>query len=309
MDTSYSSGIYYRHSGKFALGGVLLAIGFGLIVGVACAWLYAWLVHWDPIVYINVLACIGFSLVVGMVVSSTLQSHKCRNAVVAGSATFLVALISFYASWLVWLHALTDISTSALLQHPAEMWRLILYVNEKGAWSVRGDVVNGIPLWIVWSCEAVCILGLPVFTVVHNMQEATYCELCDRYAKREKAVCSVKAGTAPSVQDKKALKSYLGGLKAHAAELKQHVEMKDFAYLEQLGAVQPGTIAWYDFDVASCPQCNMTNTLSVAQRQRVEVKKGKPKTSQRNVLRRLLLSATEADTIRKIKEKLKAASA
>ena len=52
----------------------------------------------------------------------------------------------------------------------------------------------------------------------------------------------------------------------------------------------------------------MTNTLSVTQRQRVETKKGKAKVSARTVLRRLLLSTTEAETIRKIKEKLKPAS-
>ena len=308
MDMSFSSGIYYRHSGKFSLGGVLFAVALGLAVGVASAWLYAWLVHWDPIIYINILACVGFSIAIGTVVSSTLKSHKCRNAAVAGAATLLVAATSFYASWVVWLHALTNMSTTALLQHPIEMWRVILYVNENGAWSVRGDVVKGIPLWVVWGSEAACILGLSVYTVVHAMQEATYCEGCDRYAKLEKAVCQVRAGAAPSIMDKKALKSYLSGLNADAAELKQHLEVKDLAYVEQLGAVQPGTIAWYDFDLASCPQCNMTNTLSVTQRQRVETKKGKAKVSQRSVLRRLLLSATEADAIRKTKEKLKTAS-
>ena len=304
MDPSFSASLYYRHSGRFSFSGVLIAAGFGLLVGLPCAYVYAYLDHWNPFVYVNCLAAIGFGWAIGQVISSKLQSQKCRNVPIAGAAALLVVLVSYYLSWAVWLHTLTHIPVLALLQHPFDMWQVVLYVNEVGAWRVRGDVVKGMLLWVAWGSEAAGIIGFAVYTAVHSMQETTYCEGCDLFAKVFRSVCSVKAGVAPSLQNKAALKSYRSGLKAQAAELKQHLEIKDFAYVEQLGAVQPDSIAWYDFDLASCPQCNMTNTLSVTQHERIQRKKGKEKASERTVLHHLLLSANEADTIRKLKEKL-----
>ena len=287
------------------MGGLLVAVFIGLLVGLPCAWLYAWLIHWNPIIYIDVLASFGFGAIIGMAIESSLESHKCRNVPIAGLAAFLVVVVSYYVSWAVWLHALLQLPTVALILHPAAMWEAILAVNEVGAWSLRGDVVKGIPLWIAWGLEAACIIGIAVYTAVKTMQQATYCEGCDQFAKLAKGVCFAGAGTAPPIEEKAAFKSYCKGLKQHAAELKQHLETKDFSYVEQLGAVQPGAIAWYKFDLVSCPQCNMTHTLRVTQLQnKIEGKKVKSETTESEVLRQLLLSFTEADTLKKLGQKL-----
>src|SRR5260370_7962 len=306
MDTSFGPGLYYKHSGKFFAGGALVAILVGLLVGLPCAWLYAWLIHWNPFIYIDALAALGFGGIIGIVIESSLESHKCRSVPVAGLAALLVVLVAYYVSWAVWLHALLDIPSTALMLHPAAMWQNILFVNEHGAWRLRGsDLVTGIPLWIAWGLEAAFIVGAAVLTAVSSMQQASYCEGCDRFAKLSKGVCYTGAGKAPAIEEKAAFKSYLKGLKQHASELKPHLEVKDFSYVEQLGAVQPEAIAWYQFDLTSCPQCNMTNTLRVTQVQsKIEGKKIKSETTQSEVLRQLLLSSTEADVLRKLGEKL-----
>ena len=305
MDTSFSPGLYYRHSGKFSIGGVFVAICIGLLVGLPCAWLYAYLIRWNPFVYINLLAAMGFGALIGFVVDSRLQSHKCRNVFITGLAVFVPVCFAYYLSWIVWLHIVTLVPIGALLQNPMDMWKLIGAVNEAGTWSVRGDVMKGIPLWAIWACEAACIIGFAVYIAVHSIRESSYCENCDRFAKLTKGVCFVGAGTAPPVEDKAAFKNYRNGLKSHAAELKQHLELKDFSYAEKLGS--PDAMAWYSFDLASCPQCNMTNTLFVSQFQHTVQGKGKrakEKNTERKVLRQLLLSSTEADSVRKLKDKL-----
>ena len=305
MDASFSPGLYYRHSGKFSVGGVLVAIGLGLLVGLPCAWLYALLIRWNPFVYINILAGLGFGLVISLVIDSSLKSHKCRSVPIAGLAVLVSVLVSYYASWAVWLHLATQLPTTELLLHPLGMWKVILLVNDVGTWNLRGDVVKGIPLWIVWCGEAAIIIGFAVYIAVQSMQESTYCEGCDRLAVLTKGVCLSGAGAAPPIQEKAAVKSYRNGLKSQADELKQHLELKDIPYVEKLGGVQPDAIAWYEFDLASCPQCNMTNTLSLSQVQSTgQGKKGKEKITKRRVLHHLLLSSTEADSIRKLNEKL-----
>lgn len=305
MDTSFSPGLYYRHSGKFSIGGVFVASCIGLLVGLPCAWLYAYLIRWNPFVYISALASLGFGGLIGFVVDSRLKAHKCRNVFITGLAVFVPVCLAYYLSWAVWLNIVTHVPIVAVLQNPLDMWKLIGVVNEVGTWSLRGDVMKGIPLWGIWACEAACIIGFAVYLAVHSIQESTYCENCDRFATTTKGVCFVSAGTAPPVEDKAAFKNYRNGLKSHAAELKQHLELKDFAYVEKLGV--PDAMAWYSFNLASCPQCNMTNTLSVSQFQHTiqgKGKRAKEKNTEHKVLHQLLLSSTEADSVRKLKDKL-----
>ena len=122
--------------------------------------------------------------------------------------------------------------------------------------------------------------------------------------ERGKGICLVAAGAAPPIADKPAFKTYLKGLKQHAADLKMRLDHKDMSYLEQLGPVAPDAIAWYGLDVHSCPQCRMTHTLRVTQfKKKVEGKKSKTETSEKEVLRQLLLSISEVDALRKLKEK------
>lgn len=305
MDVAFNQGLYYKHSGKFSAGGALIALLVGLVVGLICSWLYAWLIHWNPFIYINFLAVFAFGAIVGFATEQSLESHKCRTVPVTGLVAFLAALLSYYASWAIWLHAVTHISTFAFLLSPRGMWATVLEANAVGSWSLRGSVVKGLSLWVVWGLEAACLLGFAVYTAVHSMQEATYCEGCDRFAKPREGVGFVAAGKAPPMEDKAAFKTYCKSFKQHAAEVKQHLESKDLPYLEQLGAVQEDAIAWYQLDLVSCPQCNMTNTLRVMQvRRKIEGKKVKNETEESEVFRQLLLSATEADSVKKLAEKL-----
>jgi fluoride ion exporter CrcB/FEX len=305
MDASFNQGLYYKHSGRFSAVGALIALLIGLIAGVICGWLYAWLIHWNPFVYINAVGAFGFGAITGLATEQSLESHRCRNVPITGFVALLAALVSYYISWAVWLHALNHASTFAFLLDPAGMWMTILKVNEAGAWTLHGSVVKGFSLWVAWGVEAACILGFAVYTAVHSMQEAAYCEGCDRFAKAREGVCFVAAGKAPPMEEKAAFKIYRKALKQHAAELKQHLESKDLPYLEQLGAVQPDAIAWYQLDLVSCPKCNMTNSLRVVQvRRKIEGKKIKNDTEQSQVFRQLLLSSTESDNIKKLGEKL-----
>jgi len=305
MDVAFNQGLYYKHSGRFSTGGILIAFLVGLIVGLICGWLYAWLIHWNPFIYINFLAVFAFGAIVGFATEQSLESHKCRNVPVTGLTALLAALISYYTSWAIWLHAVSHLSTFAFLLSPRAMWMTILMVNEVGTWSLRGSVVKGLSLWVIWGLEAVCLLGFALYTAVHSMQEATYCEGCDRFAKLREGACFVAAGKAPSIEDKAAFKSYCKSFKQHAAEVKQHLESKDLLYVEQLGAVQEDAIAWYQLNLVTCPQCNMTNTLRVMQvRKKIEGKKVKKETEESEVFRQLLLSSTEADNVKRLGEKL-----
>src|ERR1044071_318668 len=75
------------------------------------------------------------------------------------------------------------------------------------------------------------------------MNADPFCESCKSWCEEDKDVLSV-------------------GL-VEAAELRRHVEAKDFEYLKTVGAKASGAAEWYRFDLHRCPGCGETNTLSV----------------------------------------------
>jgi len=303
-DPSSSEFRYYHHSGQFSPGGALVALFLGLLVGAPVAFGYAWLIHWDPIIYINGLAAALFGALLGLLTEQFLVTRKCRSATVAGAVAFLVALGSYYFSWAVWLNASMTRGSILDFLKPLNMLGAILVVNEHGVWTYHGDIIKGAVLWVVWAAEAGMIIGCAVYMATHEMLEATFCEGCEMWAKEQEGVCKVPAGTAPPTADYAGYKSYIKGLKQHAADLKMRLENKDLAYIEQLGLVAPETIAWYRLDLHSCPQCNMTHTLRVTRfTRKFEGKKVQKQTDEKEVLRQLLLSSSEADTLRKLGQK------
>ena len=303
-DPSSSEFRYYHHSGQFSPGGALIALLLGLLVGAPVAFAYAWLIHWDPIIYINGIACGLFGALMGMLTQMFLVSRKCRSLAVAAVVALCVALGTYYFSWAVWLHATMTRGSILDFLRPLNMLGAILVVNEHGVWTYHGDVIRGAILWVVWAAEAGMFIGFAVYGAIHEMLEATFCEGCELWTQVHTGVCIVPAGAAPPVTDKAGLKSYLKGLKQHAAELKDRLENKDLTYLEQLGPVAEGAIAWYRLDLHSCPQCKMTNTLRVTQfKRRVEGKKVSKQKDEKEVLRQLLLSSTEVEAVRKLGQK------
>lgn len=256
------------------------------------------------------LAAAGFGGIIGAAVENALESRKCRSVLATRVVSGLAGLVCYYISWAVWLHAFTGLSTVWIL-NPINMAGAMLAVTEHGAWTLLGLLVKGGALWFAWFLEAVLVFGMTLSLATGTMLEATFCEGCEEWAKENEGVAFVAAGDAPPMEDKVGFKAYLKGLKQHAAALKQHLEARDLSYLEQLGVyniapvLSETVVAWYRLDLHSCPNCNMTHTLRVIQyKRRIEGGKVKDSTDDKEILRQLLLSSTEADAIRKMGDKL-----
>jgi len=307
MTEESSQRLYYRHSGAFSAGGVLFALLLGLLIGAPLAWLYAWFIHWDPFIYFNLAAGFIFGALVGWISEQRLIASKCRSVPVAVIVALLVGLGAYYLSWAVWLHTVIPKISSLEFLKPADMLAGMLAVNAHGVWNYHGSIVKGGFLWVVWAAEAALVLGAACYFAVDDMAEATFCEGCETWAKEQKGACTVAAGPNPPLEELSKLKGYrnfIHGLKTHASELKQRLEKKDLAYLQQLGPVTAEALAWYRLDLHSCPSCNSTNTLRVTQfRRKIEGKKVRTQTEDKEVLRQLLLSSAEAETVRKLGQK------
>lgn len=297
--------LYYRHSGRFSVTGAVNALLLGTLFALPAAWLYAWFIYWNPIINLTWLGTIVFGVSMGAVTDSRLRKALVRNVPVAVVISAAVALIGLYFSWAVWVHAVTKLATLELAFSPVRMWDVIAVLNAKGVWQFRSATPHGLVLWLVWGGEAVAVLGCAVYFATHEMLESTFCENCNQWTKSTEGICYVSAGGRPDIENKAAMKAFLGDQKRMAGELRQHLEAKDFAYLEHLGAVPSDAIAWFSLDLQSCLKCGQTNSLRLAlNRKRIDRKKIEDKTEGKEIFRHLVLSPSEAEALRKMGERM-----
>jgi phage FluMu protein Com len=282
-----TAGLYYQPSGEVTVAGLAAGLLGGLVAGVFLAFLYSYIISYVPFIYLNLLCTIGYAVGLGATVGGLMRGGKMRNPAVCVFSAIAVTLVSFYASWAVWL-AVTisgkefSVSWLTLAQQPLVLWDVILKINETGAWSMgRSKVpVTGIFLWVVWGVEALVILVGSPLMAWSILTSDLFCESCQSWCEEDKSLVSLAI--------------------AESAELKRRVEAKDFEYLKSVGAKVEGDAMWYRLDLHKCPSCENTNALSVKLEKLKIDSKGNATTQTSDLMDKLLLSATEVSQLRQV---------
>lgn len=286
-----TAGLYYQPSGEVTVAGLAAGLLGGLAVGVAIAFVYSYIISYVPFIYLNLLCTVGYAVALGASVGYLMRQGKMRNTAVCVFGAVAVTLASFYASWAVWLAVNISgkefsVSWLTLAQQPLVLWEVILKVNETGAWSMgRSKVpVSGGALWAVWAVEALIILiGSPAMAW-GVLTSDLFCESCQSWCEEDKSLVSLGV--------------------VESAELKRHVEAKDFEYLKSVGTKIEGDEMWYRLDLHKCPGCDSTNALSVKLEKLKIDSKGNASVETSGFMDKLLLSANEVSQLRQISSEL-----
>ncbi|HSS51417.1 MAG TPA: hypothetical protein VLX28_20940 [Thermoanaerobaculia bacterium] len=194
-------------------------------------------------------------------------------------------LAAVYLSWAVWIYACLNLFKKLgftglleLITSPVNLWHYIYYLNGVGSWNIWGYKPTGFVLWILWSLEAVLIIGLsslfPLFMVAGE-----FCEACGTWCKQQ-------PGATLRYCD--------------PAELKQHLRAKDLSYLATLGAPRLGANQWLSLTLSRCGKCGTTNTLEARLITVTSDGNGQSTTTVVRPVSRLLLTSTECTVIQKI---------
>ena len=287
-----NAGLYYKSSGEVTVAGLAAGLLGGLLVALVLAFLYSYLITYSPLVYVNVLATIGYACALGFVVGWLLKAGKMRNPAVGVFVMMVVALAAYYVSWAVWLSAMLgrgdyDVSALTLASQPSTLLEVILRVNEHGAWSIgRGSKtpVTGVFLWIVWAVEAGIVLVVPPVLAWGVLNSEPFCEFCGEWGEEDKGLVS------------------LG--QAEPASLKQVFESKQFERLKSVGAKDPAAADWYTLDLHRCKRCDRTNTLTVKSEKITFDAKGNAKTESKTLFSKLSLSQPEVEELRRVSREL-----
>lgn len=286
-----NGGLYYKPSGEVTVAGLAAGLLGGLFVGVVLAFVYSYMIAYIPFVYVNALCTAGYVCGLGFSVGWLLKSGKMRNPAVGVGLTVVVSLICYYVCWAVWLSAMLgrngyDVSAYTLASSPLGLLRLILSVNEYGAWSIGHSKtpVTGFFLWVVWAVEGAAVLIGPPAIVWSVLNSEPFCEFCGEWCEEDQGLVSLA--------------------QAEPTGLRQVFESKQFERLKSVGAKDSNAADWYRLNLHHCKRCDRTNTLTVKAEKITFDRKGNSKVESKALFNKLTLSRPEVEELRRVSREM-----
>ena len=282
--------MYYKHSGRFGLGGLVVGLVTGGAGALILAYVYARGIILIPEAKLAAIATLAFGGLIGVAAGYGLVWGKVRNEPVALAVTGTISALALYVSWAMWVplilesQHLRSISWMKLAQHPSTLWNLMCLINQYGTWGLSsGSATNGWALWGIWILEAVFVIGMALFAGFAVLNHHPFCETCERWCTR-------------------GAKLVLAAL-PDMAQLRLQLEANDPRAIENLG---PGNKAADHLLVVldSCEQCRQFHTMSLTHVMIRKSKTGKPTISNKVIVQHLRIGAGQAETLRQLSEKV-----
>lgn len=283
--------MYYQHSGRFTLGGVVLGLAVGTAGAFVSAYAYSFgLIH-IPEAHLAAFATMAFGALVGVAAGYGLIWGHVRNKAAACAVGAVSATLGLYVSWAMWIEAVLDreggkeIAWMNLAQHPNGLWSMVKLVNRYGTWTFDNSKTptTGWQLWIVWVIEAALVIAIGTAVTIFVQRLHPYCETCGQWCRR-------------------AARLFLAPV-ADVPQLKAQVEAKNLQFLEGLG-LGSKTGDHVQVELESCNTCGQFHTLSVGQVIVRKKKFGQPHVTSQKLVRQMIVGVGEAQTIRQLAEKL-----
>lgn len=162
---------YYRESGKVSVPGIVITTVIAMVVIWFLAFIYAILLFLIPIVYLNVIICIGYALIIGLIILLLARLAKNRNRKARLIHAFVIGFFGVYFAWTAYLSIAlfpgdkdftSYLSMVPWILQPKESFNAMGYALDYGMWSVFGSVINGWQLLLIWIIEAAIMLSGPV---------------------------------------------------------------------------------------------------------------------------------------------------
>jgi len=287
--------MYYKNSGRFSLGGLLIGAALRTAASVVLAWAYARGIILIPEARAAIAATIFFGALIGVATAYGLIWGKVRNEAVYLTVTGIVSTIALYFSWAIWVDATLhqqkipgNYTWTSLAQRPGALWDLVCLINKYGTWGLeKGSATNGLGLWLIWGLEAAIVIGIAMALSIGVLHRHAFCEACNLWCKR-----GARIVLAPPQS---------------VAQLKLQLEANDMKGLEGLA---PGNKSanHLKIDLDSCPQCCQFHTMSLTYTGIQRSKWGKQTMDSKTLMQHLVVGPGHADILKQLSEKVKQAA-
>lgn len=269
--TGSTTHLYYRHSGRIGVLGLVLMPTVSVATAALLGVLYGYGLYYIPSVYLSAVLCALFGGCVGIAVGWGGTAGKVRNAWVVAAYGFAAGVFAEYVGWVSWIHAVSGGYSSF---DPLVLWQTAEKIAETGAWSVFGWTPTGWALYGVWALEAVVIIGMSTLSAAGQGLLLPFCEKCHCWAKSHEA------------------KLARLGECADPSDLRLQLEQGNTSALRDLGKAMIAASAYTELEVRTCPKCRQLNVLTVSAVTVTKDAKGQESRSARTLVDGLLLDAT-----------------
>jgi hypothetical protein len=172
----------YQPSGKFSPSAIPLMIIFTAIFSIITSVGYALAIYYNPIIYISVLLPFIWSFLIVSFSGWTIKAGHMRNPKAAGCLAMIGVIPGYVFHWLIWISLVYNQSgdpivvgsgargfsivkstfhiedVQFMLANPDVTVELVKDIAYEGIWSVFGQKIKGIFLWLIWAGELVVFL-------------------------------------------------------------------------------------------------------------------------------------------------------
>lgn len=276
-----TTALYYRHSGQCSSASLFATLAAGCLAALILGPIYAIIVFYMPIVYVNVLLTFGIGVLMGYIIKKVAMARHVRSLAMIVLIAAISALVAIYAAFVGWLLPVTQWTYFAYL--PGDMLGVLEQVVEQGVWSLKGGTVKGTFLIIVWVCEALVILGATIYFAYEEIAKTPYCENCSQWLPLKTLV-----GPFEKIADPKALRADL--------------EQGNFAALGNIKplAADAGATEFADYELTDCPSCPDMAVVSIRNVTLVADKEGKITPKIQVLVDRLLIDHDSCELIKQL---------
>ena len=228
--------------------GLLFGVAAALAGALVLAPLYSIAIAYIPIIYLNALLTGGTAFGIGWGVVSGLRAGHFHNAALSYVIVLGTLVFAYWMHWIAWVAMMAfraDMSDfeAIYLLYPPALLDIIGTIYEEGTWSMRGSVVNGIPLGIAWLVEALIFFGVGIVAALGTVGTGTFCGRCKTWCK--------------TIVERRLDYGDGGGI-AEALNQRQ-----DWSVLQRPEPPE-GDPMWYSVRIEQCPTCRETSTLTLS---------------------------------------------
>jgi len=166
----------YTPSGRFGLGGSMIAFAAAVPAGLVAGALYGVLELVNPLIYFTVIGTFLLGLGLGLGNNLLLKFAQVRAPLLAALLALWISLWGMYGTWAGWSTAfLYQYGEGGVVWDPITLIGLMMTVIEVGAWSIKDFTPTGPLLAGIWALEALIIVGAALF-VGRSQASEPYCE-------------------------------------------------------------------------------------------------------------------------------------
>jgi hypothetical protein len=171
---------HYKPSGEITFAGVLSAITIGTGLAFLCSIPYAYITVYVPLIFINLIAVLGFGVIVGLGAAKGARAGNLTSPIAAAALGCVVGVFAVYCDWVWWVYAASRQEVFTL--NPLALLVVASLILPEGTWGLSsGEPLTGWLLALVWLAEAGLIVGFAIVTAYKGVAAWICCPRCRKW--------------------------------------------------------------------------------------------------------------------------------